>query len=212
MNLIKPKIIKLLALIDIVIGVLLIIMPLIFSLPLLGLGHNPVTLETIFIPLALPLLAITLGIGILLKRDWARAFGFFICTLAIIYSLATLFTIKSNNFNMSNLDKTINFFVDSVLPISGILYFAVHAFVLYKYTAVIIGKEAVPTQKNKLTGYHIPEYTCDNCKKAIPPGTEICSHCGELIYGLKCSNCSYIGKASDFVEHKCPQCGYDNSD
>ena len=50
-------------------------------------------------------------------------------------------------------------------------------------------------------------FVCQSCSNIVPENIDRCPHCGKFFKGVRCPECLYVGKGSDFI-HGCPSCGY----
>ncbi|MGD0725766.1 MAG: zinc-ribbon domain-containing protein [Spirochaetia bacterium] len=50
-------------------------------------------------------------------------------------------------------------------------------------------------------------YFCENCGKEVRPGASTCPWCGRVFTAVRCPECGFEGKASDF-RTGCPSCGF----
>jgi primosomal protein N' len=50
-------------------------------------------------------------------------------------------------------------------------------------------------------------YFCENCGKEVSPGATTCPWCGRVFTAVRCPQCGYEGKPSDFRKG-CPSCGF----
>ena len=52
-------------------------------------------------------------------------------------------------------------------------------------------------------------YKCSRCGGTMSIPYDRCPHCGVLLSGVRCDNCSYVGAKSEFASngHRCPKCG-----
>ncbi len=50
-------------------------------------------------------------------------------------------------------------------------------------------------------------YFCENCGKEVRAGASSCPYCGRVFKAVRCPECGYEGKASQFSAG-CPACGF----
>jgi uncharacterized membrane protein YvbJ len=50
-------------------------------------------------------------------------------------------------------------------------------------------------------------FFCENCGKEVRPGAFTCPWCGRVFTAVRCPECGFEGKASEFT-HGCPACGF----
>ncbi len=50
-------------------------------------------------------------------------------------------------------------------------------------------------------------YYCEYCGVEVRPGAISCPSCGRVFTAVRCPECGFEGKASQFA-HGCPSCGY----
>ncbi|MFI5367578.1 MAG: zinc ribbon domain-containing protein [Spirochaetia bacterium] len=50
-------------------------------------------------------------------------------------------------------------------------------------------------------------YFCENCGKEVNPRASTCPWCGRVFTAVRCPECGFEGKASDF-RAGCPSCGF----
>jgi hypothetical protein len=50
-------------------------------------------------------------------------------------------------------------------------------------------------------------YFCENCGKEVSPGASTCPWCGRVFTAVRCPECGFEGKTSDF-RTGCPSCGF----
>jgi hypothetical protein len=50
-------------------------------------------------------------------------------------------------------------------------------------------------------------YFCENCGAEVRPGASCCPSCGRVFTAVRCPECGFEGRASEFVRG-CPSCGF----
>jgi uncharacterized membrane protein YvbJ len=50
-------------------------------------------------------------------------------------------------------------------------------------------------------------YFCENCGAEVRPGAATCPSCGRVFTAVRCPECGFEGRASEFVQG-CPSCGF----
>jgi hypothetical protein len=50
-------------------------------------------------------------------------------------------------------------------------------------------------------------YFCENCGAEVRPGASSCPSCGRVFTAVRCPECGFEGRASEFARG-CPSCGF----
>jgi uncharacterized membrane protein YvbJ len=50
-------------------------------------------------------------------------------------------------------------------------------------------------------------YFCENCGAEVRPGASSCPSCGRVFTAVRCPECGFEGRASEFAKG-CPSCGF----
>jgi uncharacterized membrane protein YvbJ len=50
-------------------------------------------------------------------------------------------------------------------------------------------------------------YFCENCGVEVRPGASSCPSCGRVFTAVRCPECGFEGRASEFARG-CPSCGF----
>jgi hypothetical protein len=50
-------------------------------------------------------------------------------------------------------------------------------------------------------------YFCENCGAEVRPGASSCPSCGRMFTAVRCPECGFEGRASEFAGG-CPSCGF----
>jgi hypothetical protein len=194
--------------IDIIAGTGFIILPRLFPLFIAGYRDHPFLSEAMLISLALPFLVVITGVGIMLKKDWARIFGFFVAFIAVIYAATEFFSAKPRA-ELINTEAGIRIIFSVVLPLITIVYAVLHTLLLLMFTkqeTAFWGASQKQDEAVERT-FREAEHYCARCTKSVSPDDEICKECGALLKGLRCKKCKYEAAASTFTQGRCPRCG-----
>jgi len=194
--------------IDMVLGTCLMVLPRLFPLFISGYRDHAFLSEAMLISLAYPFLILLVGVGIVLKKDWARVMGFFLAFIALISAVTEFFIIKPRA-ELVNTDPSIQFVFTVLIPVFTMVYFIVHTLLLLfltKQEAPFWGsvrKRDEPIEQVLSNAEHY----CANCTKSVSPDDEVCAECGALLKGIRCEKCQYEDVLSKFKQGCCPRCG-----
>jgi hypothetical protein len=193
---------------DTALGLCMMILPRLLPLLVPGYIDSPLFSESMLISLAFPFLVLLVGVGILLKRDWARVMGFFLALIAVI-SAAAEFMMTRTGPEIVHTGPQVKLMFSVVLPALGIAYFAAHTLLLLLFSGAenpSMGGES-PGERDVRRLMNRAEYYCANCTKSVSPEDEICPECGAVLKGLQCPVCKYEDAVSKFKGGNCPRCG-----
>jgi hypothetical protein len=193
---------------DLVLGLCMMILPRVLPMVIPGYADSPLFSESMLISLAYPFLVLLVGVGILLKRDWARVMGFFLALIALISAVAEFLMVKPRP-ELVHTHPQVQFVFSVILPVLSILYFAVHSVLLslFSRAKVPFGEGAPGEEQEVRRMLNQAEYYCANCTKSVSPEDEVCPECKAVLKGLQCPACKYEDIVSKFSGGNCPRCG-----
>lgn len=193
---------------DIFLGVCIMVLPRILPILITGYRDQVFLSESMLVSLAFPFLILLVGVGILLKKDWARVMGFFLALFAMISAVSDFFLIKPSQ-EIIHTTAQIHVIFSVILPALSIVYFSAHSLVLFFITKAETPLWGGPREQEDQTKRILEqaEYYCANCTKSVSPEAEICPECGAVLKGLHCPGCGYEDAVSRFTDGRCPRCG-----
>jgi DNA-directed RNA polymerase subunit RPC12/RpoP len=206
---IKNKIlVVLIGVVDLLIGLTMIVLPRFFPLFIAGYHDYAALSDAMLVSFAYPCLILLTGLGLLLKREWARVLGFFAALLAMASAFTEFFSTKIRP-EFASTSPDVHFIFSLIVPGLAIAYFAFHSLVLLIFTrpesAFWGAREKEPETKS--TVLEEMEYFCATCKKPVSPQDEACPACGAILKGYRCAQCQYEDVESKFKDDRCPRCG-----